>query len=58
MIFSISGRLGSMYIGIILSDGRPKYPDAMLAEADVAKKSGVFLITIGVGRHIQVRGVL
>ena len=55
---SISGRMGAMYIGIILTDGRPKYKEAMIAEADVAKNSGIFLITIGVGRNIQVRCLL
>ena len=43
-----------MYIAVMLTDGRTKYQKAAEAEAAVAKNSGIFIIAIGVGRHIQV----
>ena len=43
-----------MYIAVMLTDGRTKYQRAAEAEAAVAKNSGIFIIAIGVGRHIQV----
>jgi hypothetical protein len=52
MLYS-EGQANVTQIGIIVSDGRSKYPDASTGESEAVKSVGIHLLCIGVGRLVD-----
>ena len=47
------GRKHTPHIGVILTDGRSKYPDASAGESRAVQDVGIKILTVGVGRLID-----
>ena len=52
MLYS-EGQANVTQIGIIVTDGRSKYPDASTGESEAVKSVGIHLLCIGVGRLVD-----
>ncbi|XP_052074661.1 uncharacterized protein LOC127712330 isoform X2 [Mytilus californianus] len=52
-MFFTEGRSKMTQIGVIVTDGRSKYPDASKGESEALKSVGIHLFSVGVGRLVD-----
>ncbi|XP_071179975.1 uncharacterized protein [Mytilus edulis] len=52
-MFFTEGRSKMTQIGVIITDGRSKYPDASKGESEALKSIGIHLFSVGVGRLVD-----
>lgn len=52
-MFYSSGRQKTAQIGVIVTDGRSKYPDASRGESEALRSVGIHLFCVGVGRLVD-----